>query len=110
MSLIDHIRGSAFQYLGQVTNLHPGQSLVGSVGRSEVRKKCGTLVEELVFAWIDDGSIDPTQPPSFTLIGATDTSTWPTGDLCFDIRFTQNSQAVHSSTGMISVTNGITQP
>jgi len=97
-----HKRGGPLQLYFVVVDLQPGEDVTGSVGRSQVRTKCGELIEELTFAWINDG-VD------FTLISPSDTSTWKTGTLCFDVRFYMGGQSVASDTGFIEVTEGITQ-
>ena len=102
METIAHKRGTTFQWLFNVVDLLPGQSLVGSVGRSEVRTLCGKLVEELVFTWITDGV-------QLTLISPTDTTDWPTGNLVFDVKFYIGGQSIASDTGSIMVTDWVTQ-
>jgi len=105
MQAIEHIKGNRFLHIGTVLNLQRGQDLSLTTITSEVRTKCGgTLIETLTFTWI-------TVNESFTLTSATDTSDWPTGELYFDVRFeTTPSNAVHSSTGKIQVSTGITRP
>ena len=95
-------RGGPLQLYFSVVDLQPGEDVTGSVGRSQVRTKCGQLVEELTFTWLTDGD-------DFTLVSPSDTSTWPTGTLCFDVRFYMGGQSVASDTGLIEVTEGITQ-
>ena len=103
MTNYTHIQGNTLQLYFQVIDLQPGENVAGSTGRAQVRTKCGQLVEELVFAWVNDG-VD------FTLISQSDTSAWPTGTLCFDVRFYfGNGDNISSDVGEIVVSNGITQ-
>ena len=102
MENITHKQGTSFQWLFDVVDLLPNQSLVGSVGRSQVRTCNNVLVEELVFTWITDGL-------QFTIVSPTDTSAWAVGDLFFDVKFYINGQSVASDTGNIAVTKGITE-
>ena len=102
MTTYPHKRGGTLQLYFVVVDLQQGEDVTGSVGRAQVRTKCGQLVEELTFTWINDG-ID------FTLVSPTNTSSWLTGTLCFDVRFYMGAQSVASDTGFIEVTEGITQ-
>lgn len=102
MTTYAHKRGGPLQLYFEVLDLQSGEDVTGSVGRCQVRTKCGQLVEELTFTWINDG-VD------FTLVSQSDTSSWLTGTLCFDVRFYMGGQSIASDTGNIEVTEGITR-
>ena len=102
METVTHKKGTAFQWLFNVVEILPGESLVGSVGRSEVRTKCGQLIEALAFTWLTDGLV-------FTIVSPSNTADWPTGCLEFDVKFYIGTQPIASETGEITVIAGVTQ-
>ena len=103
METITHKQGATFQWLFNVVDLLPGEDLVGSVGRSEVRTQCRELVEALTFTWLTDGT-------QFTIVSPTNTVDWPTGGLVFDVKFyLTGNQSIATDTGIINVSAGVTQ-
>ena len=103
--LIHHKRGDTLNLSGDlVADDLTAQDLTGWTGRVDLRLADGTLVQALMFAWID-----ASQGTLAITATAADSATWPVGRLVLDVEFTRPDGSVLSSpTVVLFVSEDIT--